>query len=84
MFRGQWMYGTNVFFDNDITGHNRRVGIGAEAWTNYLRFSANSYFGRVTGIWRGILKMMMNLVRMILILLQTAGYPLNGLNKSNF
>ncbi|WP_157093295.1 inverse autotransporter beta domain-containing protein, partial [Buttiauxella noackiae] len=45
LFRGQWMYGTNVFFDNDITGHNRRVGIGAEAWTNYLRFSANSYFG---------------------------------------
>lgn len=44
LFRGTWMYGTNVFLDNDITGHNRRVGIGAEAWTDYLKLSANSYF----------------------------------------
>ncbi|HDL6964634.1 TPA: inverse autotransporter beta domain-containing protein, partial [Yersinia enterocolitica] len=40
-----WMYGLNTFFDNDITGNNRRVGLGAEAWTDYLKLSANSYFG---------------------------------------
>lgn len=40
-----WMLGGNVFFDNDMTGKNRRVGFGAEAWTNYLKFSANSYLG---------------------------------------
>ena len=45
LFRGHWMYGTNVFFDNDITGNNHRVGVGAEAWTDYLKFSVNSYFG---------------------------------------
>lgn len=44
-FRGNWMLGSNLFFDNDLTGHNRRVGIGAEAWTDYLKFSANTYFG---------------------------------------
>lgn len=40
-----WMYGTNTFFDNDITGNNRRMGVGVEAWTDYLKLSANSYFG---------------------------------------
>ncbi|HCR1912235.1 TPA: inverse autotransporter beta domain-containing protein, partial [Enterobacter kobei] len=40
-----WMFGGNVFFDNDFTGHNRRVGIGGEAWWNYLRLSANTYLG---------------------------------------
>lgn len=44
-FSGSWMYGMNVFFDNDYTGHNRRVGIGAEAWRDYLKLSANSYIG---------------------------------------
>lgn len=28
-----------------MTGHNKRVGIGAEAWTDYLKFSTNGYFG---------------------------------------
>ncbi|PVZ81749.1 hypothetical protein C9426_31655 [Serratia sp. S1B] len=45
LFHGRWMYGVNTFFDNDITGHNRRVGVGTEAWTDYLKLSANSYFG---------------------------------------
>lgn len=45
LFRGHWMYGVNTFLDNDITGHNRRVGIGGEAWTDYLKLSANSYLG---------------------------------------
>lgn len=44
-FKGNWMYGVNTFFDNDITGHNRRLGFGAELWTDYLRFSGNVYSG---------------------------------------
>ncbi|CRY56901.1 Ig domain-containing protein [Yersinia intermedia] len=43
-FQNNWMYGMNTFLDNDITGKNRRVGLGAEAWTDYLKLSANSYF----------------------------------------
>lgn len=38
-----WMFGANVFFDNDFTGQNRRIGFGGEAWTNYLKLSANTY-----------------------------------------
>ncbi|HAS1070460.1 TPA: LysM peptidoglycan-binding domain-containing protein, partial [Enterobacter cloacae] len=45
LFRGHWMYGVNTFLDNDITGHNRRIGVGGEAWTDYLKLSANSYLG---------------------------------------
>ncbi|MCW2482655.1 inverse autotransporter beta domain-containing protein, partial [Candidatus Symbiopectobacterium sp. NZEC135] len=44
-FQDNWMYGVNTFFDNDITGKNRRVGVGAEAWADYLKLSVNSYFG---------------------------------------
>lgn len=44
-FQNNWMYGVNTFFDNDMTGKNRRVGVGAEAWTDYLKLSANSYIG---------------------------------------
>lgn len=40
-----WMFGGNVFFDDDFTGKNRRIGIGAEAWTNNLKLSANTYAG---------------------------------------
>lgn len=43
-----WMYGANAFFDRDMTGKNSRVGFGAEAWTDYLKLSANSYL-RMTG-----------------------------------
>src|SRR5476649_506391 len=39
-----WMLGGNLFIDNDFTGKNRRIGMGAEAWTNNLKLSANSYF----------------------------------------
>lgn len=45
LFHGDWMYGANVFWDNDLTGKNRRVGIGAEAWRDYLKLSGNTYFG---------------------------------------
>lgn len=40
-----WMFGGNVFFDDDFTGKNRRIGFGAEAWTNNLKLSANTYIG---------------------------------------
>lgn len=40
-----WMYGGNVFMDKDFTGGNRRVGMGAEAWRDYLRLSTNVYLG---------------------------------------
>ncbi|WP_336220730.1 inverse autotransporter beta domain-containing protein, partial [Citrobacter amalonaticus] len=40
-----WMFGGNVFLDDDFTGKNRRVGFGAEAWTNYLKLAANTYVG---------------------------------------
>ncbi|VEA96664.1 inverse autotransporter adhesin Ilp [Yersinia pseudotuberculosis] len=44
-YQGDWMYGANTFFDNDLTGKNLRVGVGAEVATDYLKFSANTYFG---------------------------------------
>ncbi|MGP2543567.1 ZirU family protein [Yersinia sp. 2541 StPb PI] len=47
ILQGDWMYGINTFFDRDITGKNNRVGLGVEAWTDYLKFSANSYL-RIT------------------------------------
>lgn len=40
-----WLYGANTFYDYDISGKNRRLGVGAEAWTDYLRLSGNTYFG---------------------------------------
>lgn len=43
-FQQRWMYGFNTFYDNDMTGHNHRIGVGAEAWTDYLQLSANGYF----------------------------------------
>ncbi|HAV1831808.1 TPA: hypothetical protein JG914_004658, partial [Enterobacter hormaechei subsp. steigerwaltii] len=39
----KWMYGLNNFIDSDITGSNYRLGFGAEAWSDYLKLSANSY-----------------------------------------
>lgn len=41
---GNWMFGGNVFLDNDLTGKNRRAGLGGEAGTDYLKLSANHYF----------------------------------------
>ncbi|EJJ3085789.1 inverse autotransporter beta domain-containing protein, partial [Salmonella enterica subsp. enterica serovar Kentucky] len=31
-------------YDHDISGGNRRIGLGVEAWGNYIQLSANSYF----------------------------------------
>ncbi|MLO79274.1 hypothetical protein DPY73_13945, partial [Salmonella enterica subsp. enterica] len=44
-FHDNWMFGVNVFHDHDLTGKNRRIGLGGEAWTDYVKLSANSYFG---------------------------------------
>ncbi|MCU5772299.1 inverse autotransporter beta domain-containing protein [Erwiniaceae bacterium BAC15a-03b] len=41
---GDWMLGVNTFYDNDFTGHNRRLGVGVEAWRDYLKLSGNSYW----------------------------------------
>lgn len=38
-----WMYGVNTFYDYDYTGKNARLGIGGEAWGNFLKLSANAY-----------------------------------------
>ncbi|PHM45204.1 putative invasin [Xenorhabdus mauleonii] len=46
-FTPGWMYGINTFFDNDLTGKNKRLGVGGEAWTDYVKLSANTYW-RVT------------------------------------
>jgi adhesin/invasin len=45
LFSDRWMYGVNTFLDNDFTGYNRRISLGAEVWTDYLKLSANTYFG---------------------------------------
>lgn len=44
---GEWLLGINTFYDYDYTGKNARMGIGTEAWTDYLRLAANGYF-RIT------------------------------------
>ncbi|WP_340613626.1 inverse autotransporter beta domain-containing protein [Xenorhabdus thailandensis] len=49
-FTPTWMYGLNTFYDHDVTGKNQRIGVGAEAWTDYIKFSVNSYL-RLTD-WR--------------------------------
>lgn len=43
--QGNWLYGVNTFYDYDMTGKNQRLGVGAEAWTDYLKLSSNGYFG---------------------------------------
>ncbi|WP_127959109.1 inverse autotransporter beta domain-containing protein [Serratia microhaemolytica] len=43
-FQDTWMFGVNTFFDNDLTGKNRRIGIGAEIGADYLKLAANGYF----------------------------------------
>lgn len=44
-YYADWMYGINAFADNDVTRKHRRVSVGAETWTDYLKFSANYYIG---------------------------------------
>ena len=42
---GDWMYGINTFYDYDYTGKNARLGVGGEAWTDYLKLAVNGYYG---------------------------------------
>ncbi|EFU5825440.1 hypothetical protein EY507_00005, partial [Shigella sonnei] len=43
-YLNDWMLGANVFYDYDYTGKNKRLGLGAEMWRDYLKLSANAYF----------------------------------------
>jgi Protein of unknown function (DUF3442). len=40
---GNWLLGGNVFYDYDFTRGHRRLGLGSEAWADYLKLSANYY-----------------------------------------
>lgn len=44
-YLGDWMYGVNTFYDYEYSGKNARLGVGTELWGDYLRLSANGYFG---------------------------------------
>ncbi|SCC11602.1 adhesin/invasin [Gilliamella bombicola] len=39
----KWLLGYNVFFDHDFQRAHNRLGVGAEAWTDYMKFAANYY-----------------------------------------
>jgi len=39
----KWMLGVNSFYDRDTTAGNERLGLGLEAWTDYLKLAGNSY-----------------------------------------
>ncbi|WP_319930146.1 inverse autotransporter beta domain-containing protein, partial [Xenorhabdus santafensis] len=43
-FYQNWMYGLNTFYDHDLTGKNQRLGFGGEIWSDYIKFSANTYW----------------------------------------
>ncbi|XTZ40522.1 YchO/YchP family invasin [Salmonella enterica] len=40
---GEWLLGYNTFYDSLLDDNLSRAGLGAEAWGEYLRFSANYY-----------------------------------------
>ncbi|MDD7995640.1 MULTISPECIES: YchO/YchP family invasin [Kosakonia] len=40
---GDWLLGYNTFYDTLLDDNYSRAGLGAEAWGEYLRFSANYY-----------------------------------------
>ncbi|MWN89136.1 hypothetical protein GQ597_00155 [Gilliamella sp. Pra-s65] len=39
----KWLLGYNVFFDHDFQRSHNRLGVGAEAWTDYMKFAVNYY-----------------------------------------
>ncbi|MGP2470115.1 Ig-like domain-containing protein [Yersinia sp. 2540 StPb PI] len=53
-FTDDWTFGVNTFYDYDMTGKNSRLGVGGEAWTDYLKFSTNGYF-RITDWHQSVL-----------------------------
>ncbi|PJG57995.1 inverse autotransporter beta domain-containing protein [Aeromonas cavernicola] len=42
-FLDEWMLGYNAFYDQDFTAKASRLGLGAEAWHDYLKLSSNAY-----------------------------------------
>ncbi|TBL77076.1 intimin-like inverse autotransporter protein SinH [Obesumbacterium proteus] len=38
-----WMLGSNIFYDHDMTRGHHRAGLGGEAWTHFLKLSGNYY-----------------------------------------
>lgn len=42
-FFDEWMLGYNGFFDYDLTRSHSRLGLGGEAWADFLKLSANVY-----------------------------------------
>lgn len=47
---GRWLVGYNTFYDTQFDDNFHRAGVGAEAWGEYLRLSANYY--HPLGDWR--------------------------------
>ncbi|MCO6551689.1 MAG: inverse autotransporter beta domain-containing protein [Gilliamella sp.] len=39
----KWLLGYNVFLDHDFQRAHNRLGIGTEAWTDYMKLAANYY-----------------------------------------
>lgn len=49
---GNWLLGYNTFYDNLLDEHLQRAGLGAQAWGENLRLSANYY--QPFSAWRDI------------------------------
>ena len=47
-FSDDFVYGFNAFYDDDITGHNRRFGAGVEFWGSNAKLNINKYWGTVS------------------------------------
>lgn len=39
----KWLLGYNVFLDHDFQRAHNRLGVGAEAWTDYMKLAVNYY-----------------------------------------
>lgn len=49
-FIQEWLFGYNAFLDQHLKRGHSRLGVGAELWRDYLKFSANGYFA--VGSWK--------------------------------
>ena len=56
-YLNDWMLGVNTFYDYDYTGKNKRLGLGAEAWRDYLKLAVNGYY-RLTDWHQSVLSAM--------------------------
>jgi adhesin/invasin len=43
-FTGDWMLGYNAFYDQNFSRGHKRMGMGVEAWRDYLKLSGNGYY----------------------------------------